>query len=68
MEGFDWSWRGRRVAVAREVVGDGPLTVLCLPAFSTISTREELRPLATRLAASGLRCVAVKRVMPRLRA
>lgn len=53
---FAWSWRGQPVAVAHEEVGDGPLPVLCLPAFSTISTREELRPVAELLAARGFRC------------
>lgn len=42
--------------VACEDVGDGPSQVLCLPALSTISTRDELRPLAGRLADHGFRC------------
>lgn len=54
---FAWNWHGRAVAVAHEEFGDaGGAPVLCLPAFSTISTREELRPLALRLAADGFRC------------
>ena len=54
---FAWRWGGRPVSVAHEEVGDaGGAPVLCLPAFSTISTREELRPLAGLLAAEGFRC------------
>jgi pimeloyl-ACP methyl ester carboxylesterase len=33
--------------------------VLLLPAFSTVSSREEMRPLAERLAAQGCRCTLV---------
>lgn len=55
-ETFAWSWHGRPVSVAFEEVGDGPSPVLCLPAFSTVSTREELRPLASLLAGAGFRC------------
>lgn len=58
---FAWSWRGRPVAVAYEEVGDGPTPVLCLPAFSTVSTREELRPLATLLAGRGFNCILLDR-------
>lgn len=53
---FAWNWSGRAVAVAHEEVGAGPAPLLCLPAFSTISTRDELRPLALRLAGRGFRC------------
>lgn len=53
---FAWRWGGRPVSVAHEELGDGPAPVLCLPAFSTISTREEVRPLAVRLAGQGFRC------------
>ncbi len=52
---FAWAWQGRPVEAAYEAVGDGP-PVLLLPAFSTVSSREEMRPLADRLAASGLGC------------
>lgn len=52
-----WRWGGRPVTVAHEEVGGADGTpVLCLPAFSTISSREELRPLAALLAAEGFRC------------
>lgn len=54
---FSWNWRGRSVAVAWEEIGNGPSPVLCLPAFSTVSTREELRPLALFLAGRGFRCI-----------
>ena len=33
--------------------------MLLLPAFSTVSSREEMRPLAERLAAQGCRCTLV---------
>jgi pimeloyl-ACP methyl ester carboxylesterase len=49
---FDWSWQGTHVRVGYDSFGDAddnrPLVVL-LPAFSTVSTREEMRPLAARL-------------------
>ena len=44
-----WSWRGAAVEVGCERLGSGP-TVLLLPALSSISTRDEMRPLAERLA------------------
>jgi pimeloyl-ACP methyl ester carboxylesterase len=47
---FDWVWHGTPVTVGYDVRGQGPL-VLLLPAFSTVSTREEMAPLATKLAA-----------------
>lgn len=52
---FCWSWRGRPVRVAHEAVGAGA-PVLLLPAFSTVCSREEMRPLADRLAAAGFGC------------
>lgn len=54
---FAWNWRGRSVVVAWEEIGNGPSLVLCLPAFSTVSTREELRPVALLLAGRGFRCI-----------
>jgi pimeloyl-ACP methyl ester carboxylesterase len=54
---FDWRWDGRSVPVGYDVLGEGP-AVLLLPAFSTVSTREELAPLAKRLA-DRFRTVAV---------
>ncbi len=52
---FDWQWHGRRVQVTYENVGTGG-PVLLLPAFSTVCSREEVRPLADRLAALGFGC------------
>jgi pimeloyl-ACP methyl ester carboxylesterase len=49
---FHWEWRGRPINVAYETLGQGR-PVLLLPAFSTVSSREEMRPLAERLAAQG---------------
>ena len=53
---FDWRWAGKSIPVAYDVRGEGP-TVLLLPAFSTVSTREEMAPLAARLA-DGFRTIA----------
>ncbi len=52
---FSWAWQGRPVEAAYEVLGAGR-PVLLLPAFSTVSSREEMRPLASRLAATGFAC------------
>lgn len=52
---FAWAWHGKPVEAAYEVVGTGA-PVLLLPAFSTVSSREELRPLADRLAEAGFAC------------
>jgi pimeloyl-ACP methyl ester carboxylesterase len=52
---FSWRWDGKPIDAAHEVVGTGR-PVLLLPAFSTVSTREEMRPLASRLAVSGFAC------------
>ena len=41
-----------------EVLGSGA-PVLLLPAFSTVSSREEMRPLGSGLAASGFACTLV---------
>jgi alpha-beta hydrolase superfamily lysophospholipase len=60
-ETYAWSWQGRTVRVAWEIRGDGPAEVIALPAFSTVSTRTELHPLADRFAAAGLRCVLLDR-------
>jgi pimeloyl-ACP methyl ester carboxylesterase len=65
---FPWEWRGRPIKVAYETLGPTGqargLTahgrpVLLLPAFSTVSSREEMRPLAGHLAAQGCSCVLV---------
>jgi pimeloyl-ACP methyl ester carboxylesterase len=46
---FLWSYQGQSFPIAYETLGQGS-PVLLLPAFSTVSTREELRGLAERLA------------------
>ena len=43
-----WVWKGMEVTLGIDVAGDGP-TVVLLPALSSISTREEMRPLFDRL-------------------
>jgi pimeloyl-ACP methyl ester carboxylesterase len=52
---FSWNWQGRPVHATYDVIGTGA-PVLLLPAFSTVSTREEMRPLAARLVARGFAC------------
>ncbi len=50
---FEWVWNGKPVAVGYDVRGRDHAaggTVVLLPAFSTVSTRDEMRPLAERLA------------------
>jgi pimeloyl-ACP methyl ester carboxylesterase len=51
IDGTDWNWRGERLHLGVTRMGEGP-TVLLLPALSSISTREEMRPLQERLATS----------------
>jgi pimeloyl-ACP methyl ester carboxylesterase len=46
---FLWSYQGQTFPIVYETLGQG-LPVLLLPAFSTVSTREEMRGLAERLA------------------
>jgi pimeloyl-ACP methyl ester carboxylesterase len=46
-----WNWKGTQIKVIYETRGQGN-TVLLLPAFSTVSTRSEMRPLAELLAAN----------------
>src|ERR1700737_1483374 len=46
-----WVWKGMEVTLGIDVAGDGP-TVVLLPALSSISTREEMRPLFDRLTPS----------------
>lgn len=48
---FDWVDDDRRWRAPYDEIGQGPL-LLCLPAPSSISTREEMRELAERLAQS----------------
>jgi pimeloyl-ACP methyl ester carboxylesterase len=55
---FHWEWRGRPINVAYETLGTSR-PVLLLPAFSTVSSREEMRPLAEHLAARGCSCILV---------
>ena len=45
---FGWSWEGTPVSTGCDTRGEGE-TVLLLPAFSTVSTRAEMAPLAARL-------------------
>lgn len=56
---FEWAWRGTPVRVGYDVRGAdaGHGTAVLLPAFSTVSSRDEMRPLAERLA-PDLRTVA----------
>jgi pimeloyl-ACP methyl ester carboxylesterase len=58
MQSFRWAWRDRPIEAAYEVLGSGT-PVLLLPAFSTVSSREEMRPLASGLALSGFACTLV---------
>ncbi|MCU0540814.1 MAG: alpha/beta hydrolase [Oscillatoriaceae cyanobacterium Prado104] len=44
-----WNWEGSAIEIIYETRGQGK-PILLLPAFSTISTREEMRPLAELLA------------------
>src|SRR3984893_2288623 len=44
-----WAWEGTEVTLGMDDAGNGP-TVVLLPALSSISTREEMRPLFDRLA------------------
>src|SRR4028119_1428962 len=43
-----WTWEGQPLTVAYETLGEGT-PVLMLPAFSTVSTRGEMRGIAERL-------------------
>lgn len=47
---FVWSYQERRVDVVYESRGEGA-PLLLLPAFSTVSTRAEMQPLAEKLSA-----------------
>jgi pimeloyl-ACP methyl ester carboxylesterase len=51
VENLEWSWQGQLLSLGVTRMGAGP-TVLLLPALSSISTREEMRPLQTLLTAS----------------
>jgi len=64
---FAWEWQGRPVKVPYETLSptgqshglkaDG--RPVLLPAFSTVSTRKEMLPLAGCLATQGLRCILI---------
>ncbi|GAB4184581.1 MAG: alpha/beta fold hydrolase [Coleofasciculaceae cyanobacterium] len=45
---YRWTWEGQPLTVVYETLGEGK-PVLLLPAFSTVSTREEMRTIAQRL-------------------
>ena len=45
---YQWTWAGQQVKIAYETLGEGN-PVLLLPAFSTVSTRGELRRVAQHL-------------------
>jgi len=47
-----WNWQNQTVKAVYETLGQAGETVLLLPAFSTVSTRAEMRGLAERLAPS----------------
>uniref|UniRef100_B8HM36 AB hydrolase-1 domain-containing protein n=1 Tax=Cyanothece sp. (strain PCC 7425 / ATCC 29141) TaxID=395961 RepID=B8HM36_CYAP4 len=49
MQTFLWNWEGQTLDIAYDVQGQGE-PLLLLPAFSTVSSREEMRPLAEKLA------------------
>lgn len=46
---YQWNWQGQPFQIAYETKGQGN-PVLLLPAFSTVSTRDEMAGLVTRLA------------------
>lgn len=48
VKNYVWNWKGQPVTVAYETRGEGT-PVLLLPAFSTVSTRGEMRGIAQRL-------------------
>ena len=48
---LDWTWQDAAVRLGITRMGAGR-TILMLPALSSISTREEMRPLQERLAAA----------------
>ena len=55
---FEWEWRGRPIKVAYETLG-ADRRALLLPAFSTVSSRAEMRPVAAHLVGQGCSCVLV---------
>lgn len=53
-----WQWQGQTYTVVYETKGEGT-PVLLLPAFSTVSTRSEMRGLAEKLASQHYQVVAL---------
>lgn len=49
LQEYGWSWQGKPVTAIYEVLGEGQ-PILLLPAFSSVSTRSELKELAQILA------------------
>jgi pimeloyl-ACP methyl ester carboxylesterase len=49
---FSWNWQGQSLTAVYEILGQGK-PVLLLPAFSTVSTRLEMRGLAERIASQS---------------
>lgn len=47
---YPWTWQGQPLTVVYETLGEG-VPVLLLPAFSTVSSRGEMRGIAQRLSA-----------------
>lgn len=45
---YSWTWQGQPIQVVYETLGEGK-PVLLLPAFSTVSSRSEMRPIAQSL-------------------
>lgn len=46
---FHWRWKQKSITIVYEILGEGK-PVLMLPAFSSVSSREEMRGLAEKLA------------------
>ena len=55
---YFWNWQGQPIRVVYETFGD-KTPVLLLPAFSTVSTRGEMQPLAQLLPSQGFQTVAL---------
>ncbi|WP_253188292.1 alpha/beta hydrolase [Leptolyngbya sp. 'hensonii'] len=49
MQTYRWNWKGKPVQITYEILGEGQ-PILLLPAFSTVSSRTEMRGLAELLA------------------
>ncbi len=49
VEDYNWNWQGKQYQVASEIIGQGN-PVLLLPAFSTVSSRVEMKGIAQILA------------------